>query len=169
MVGYGGNVTGAGTANGVFMAINQKTYMLGPEGFPSRNVNHSARANRAGHFFKGGELLNNKIGPVVDSAGSLIFFLTSGYALGGEDIMKTIIYNWENNTMTTLIDWHVYKENPIDYLNNENLQTPDGAKVNIGQDMKGQFVIKIGEEILNPATNEDACLVLYNNRVGLKY
>lgn len=67
----------------------------------------------------------------------------------------------------TPINWHPFAANPLDYIGNDNLRTPDGKKVTI---TKGStFLIYFDGVMVYDAgiDNSAACAFLHYNDVGI--
>ena len=69
----------------------------------------------------------------------------------------------------TKVNWHPLASNPIDYLENDRLQTPDGDKVTISQGMVGvSFTVHVhGKGRHTCGSILGVCAVLDNLDVGL--
>ena len=66
----------------------------------------------------------------------------------------------------TQINWHPFASNPLDYLDNEHLRTPDGGTVRIVKEMT--FRIYVNGTLADESdSNSAACAFLYHEEVGI--
>ena len=66
----------------------------------------------------------------------------------------------------TLINWHPFASNPLDYLDNADLRTPDGSTVRI--EKSNTFRIYINGTLAHESdSNSAACAFLYREEVGI--
>ena len=80
---------------------------------------------------------------------------------------RSYIYNKEIGVAIQKINWHPFADNPLDYLSDESLQTPNGERVVIIKDSRGPgFTVYIGETAYAVNGNNEACSLLYSKDVG---
>lgn len=66
----------------------------------------------------------------------------------------------------TLINWHPFASNPLDYLDNAHLRTPDSSTVRI--EKSNTFRIYINGTLAHESdSNSAACAFLYREEVGI--
>ena len=66
------------------------------------------------------------------------------------------------------INFSPYAINVLDCVGQQNLVTPDGQPVSIRQDMRGWFIIQIGDERMETPDNLQASYILNQREVGIK-
>lgn len=64
------------------------------------------------------------------------------------------------------INWHPFAANPLDYLDNEHLRTPDGKHVRIVKEMTFRIYVN-GTLAHESDSNSAACAFLYHEEVGI--
>jgi len=66
----------------------------------------------------------------------------------------------------TIINWHPFASNPLDYLDNAHLCTPDGSTVRIVKEMTFRIYVN-GTLAHESDSNSAACAFLYREEVGI--
>ena len=66
----------------------------------------------------------------------------------------------------TIINWHPFASNPLDYLDDAHLRTPDGSTVRI--EKSNTFRIYVNGTLAHESdSNSAACAFLYREEVGI--
>lgn len=66
----------------------------------------------------------------------------------------------------TPINWHPFASNPLDYLDNAHLRTPDGSTVRIVKERTFRIYVN-GTLAYESDRNSAACAFLYREGVGI--
>lgn len=66
----------------------------------------------------------------------------------------------------TLINWHPFASNPLDYLDNAHLRTPDGSTVRIAKFVTFRIYVN-GTLAHESDSNSAACAFLRREEVGI--
>jgi hypothetical protein len=77
------------------------------------------------------------------------------------------VYNKNTGVAVQKINWHPFAANPLDYMKDGSLRTPDGDKVKITKDSRGTgFTVFIGDTVYRADGNSAVCDLLYRQGVG---